>query len=118
MAKGLFESENKSSPRIEPTEIPSGVTYVARFIMAGPVGYQDGVYFLSQCALDDFAWTMKGKPVLMGPTSGDFPDPGMDHASIALAGRFFTTSTIWEAPKFYVSLVFGRNKLCLVMRGI
>lgn len=66
MAKGLFESENKSSPKIEPTEIPSGVTYVARFIMAGPVGYQDGVYFLSQCALDDFAWTMKGKPVLMG----------------------------------------------------
>ncbi len=66
MAKGLFESENKSSPKIELTEIPSGVTYIARFIMAGPVGYQDGVYFLSQCALDDFAWTMKGKPVLMG----------------------------------------------------
>ena len=62
MAKGLFESENKSSPKIELTEIPSGVTYIARFIMAGPVGYQDGVYFLSQCALDDFAWTMKGKP--------------------------------------------------------
>lgn len=66
MAKGLFESENKSSPKVEIEEIPSGVTYVARFIMAGPVGYADGVYFLSQCALDDFAWTLKGKPVLMG----------------------------------------------------
>ena len=66
MAKGLFESENKSSPKLEVEQIPSGVTYTARFIMAGPVGYADGVYFLPQNALDDFAWTLKGKPVLMG----------------------------------------------------
>jgi len=66
MAKGLFESENKSSPKIEVEEIPTGVTYTARFIVAGPVGYADGVYFLCQDALDEFAWTLKGKPVLMG----------------------------------------------------
>ena len=34
------------------------------------------------------------------PTSGDLPDPGIKPsplASPALAGRFFTTSTTWEA---------------------
>ena len=34
------------------------------------------------------------------PTLGDLPDPGvkpMSLASSALAGRFFTTSTTWEA---------------------
>ena len=32
------------------------------------------------------------------PTSGDLPDPGIEHASLlspALAGRFFTTLDIW-----------------------
>ena len=32
---------------------------------------------------------------------GDLPDPGIEPmclTSLALAGRFFTTSTIWEAP--------------------
>ena len=66
MAKGLFESENVPAPHIEEEEIPSGVTYRARFIVAGPVGYADGVYFLPQCALDSFAWTLKGKPVVIG----------------------------------------------------
>ena len=35
------------------------------------------------------------------PLSEDLPDPGIEPASLmspALAGRFFTTSTIWEAP--------------------
>ena len=35
------------------------------------------------------------------PLPGDFPDPGTEPASLmslALAGRFFTTSTTWEAP--------------------
>ena len=35
-------------------------------------------------------------------SSGDLPDPGIDLTSLmspALAGRFFTTSTTWEAPQ-------------------
>ena len=35
------------------------------------------------------------------PPPGDLPDPGIKPASPmspALAGRFFTSSTIWEAP--------------------
>ena len=34
------------------------------------------------------------------PSSGDLPDPGMEPTSLmspALAGGFFTTSSIWEA---------------------
>ena len=36
------------------------------------------------------------------PPSGDFPDPGIKHSSLeslALAGRFFTANTTWEAPR-------------------
>ena len=36
------------------------------------------------------------------PTLGDLPDPGIESvslASLALAGRFFTTSATWEALK-------------------
>lgn len=66
MAKGLFESENRSAPSVQIDEIPTGVTYTARFIVAGAVGYADGTYYLSQCALDSFADTLKGKPVLVG----------------------------------------------------
>ena len=35
------------------------------------------------------------------PSPGDLPDPGIKRVSLmslALAGRFFTTSTTWEAP--------------------
>ena len=35
------------------------------------------------------------------PTPGDLPDPGIKPTSLrspALAGRFFTTNTTWEAP--------------------
>ena len=38
------------------------------------------------------------------PFSGDFPNPGMEPASLlspASAGGFFTTSAAWEAPKNY-----------------
>ena len=31
------------------------------------------------------------------PSSRDLPDPGMEPMSHVLAGRFFTTSAIWEA---------------------
>ena len=36
------------------------------------------------------------------PPPGDLPDPGIEPTSLtspALAGRFFTTSATWEAPK-------------------
>lgn len=61
-----FEKENTVGIRIEEKEIPKGQTYRARFISAGPVGYKDGVYILSQDALDSFAYTLKGCPVLIG----------------------------------------------------
>ena len=61
-----FEKENTVAPRIEEHEIPKGQTYRAKFITAGPVGYKDGVYFLEQSALDEFAYTLKGCPVVIG----------------------------------------------------
>ena len=42
------------------------------------------------------------------PTSGDFPNPGIELTSLvspALAGRDFTTSTTWEAPFCQLSYV-------------
>ena len=41
-------------------------------------------------------------------TPGDLPKPGMEpasHASPALAGEFFTTSTTWEAPRMLTTKV-------------
>ena len=32
------------------------------------------------------------------PSSGDLPEPGVEPMSLALAGRFFTTSATWEVP--------------------
>ena len=32
------------------------------------------------------------------PLSVDLPDPGMEAASLALAGGFFSTSASWETP--------------------
>ena len=61
-----FEKENTVGVRIEEKEIPKGQTYRAKFISAGPVGYKDGVYFLEQSALDDFAYSLKGCPVVIG----------------------------------------------------
>ena len=40
---------------------------------------------------------------LLRPSPGDLPDPVIEPASLlspALAGRFFTTSTTWEAISF------------------
>ena len=33
------------------------------------------------------------------PTPGDLPDPGIEPASPALAGRFFTPEPPWKPPK-------------------
>lgn len=60
-----FDKEN-FVPHVEEAEIPKGVTYRAKFISAGPVGYKDGVYLLPQHCLDDFAYTLKGCPVVIG----------------------------------------------------
>ena len=38
------------------------------------------------------------------PSLGDLPDPGIKPMSLtspALAGRFFTTSTTWEAQEYW-----------------
>ena len=48
----------------------------------------------------EFSWQehWSGLPF---PTPGDLPDPGIEPSALAsstLAGRFFTTSTTWEAP--------------------
>ena len=34
------------------------------------------------------------------PPPEDLPDPGIEPTSLTLAGRFFTTSATWEAPKY------------------
>ena len=50
------------------------------------------------------------------PSPGDVPDPGIEHASLimspALTGRFFTTSSTWEAQEEIV----GRGMLQLHYR--
>ena len=57
------------------------------------------------------------------PPPRDLPDPGIEPESPALAGRFFTTSTTWEAytKKTYRRLVlllllshFSRVRLCAI----
>lgn len=60
-----FDKEN-FVPHVEEAQIPKGQTYRAKFICAGPVGYKDGVYLLPQHCLDDFAYTLKGCPVIIG----------------------------------------------------
>ena len=40
---------------------------------------------------------------MLFPPSGDFPNPGIQPASLgspALTGRFFATSATWEAPNW------------------
>ena len=37
---------------------------------------------------------------------GDLSNPGIEPVSLALAGRFFTTSTTWEAKSPYVEPTF------------
>ena len=47
----------------------------------------------------------RGSPWRLGtPTA---PEPGVEHASLALAGGFFTTSATWEAPIYFLSLAQG-----------
>ena len=44
------------------------------------------------------------------PPPGDLPDPGIEPVSLgslALAGRFFTTSAIWETTHMYINVGFS-----------
>ena len=44
------------------------------------------------------------------PSPGDLPDSGIEPVPVspAFTGRFFTTSTIWEAPSFWwLPAIFG-----------
>ena len=50
------------------------------------------------------------------PPPGILPDPGIEPASLmspALAGMFFTTSTVWEAP-FYIQCCVSINPKVLI----
>ena len=42
------------------------------------------------------------------PSPGDFPNPGIEPMSPALAGRFFTTSATWEAPSVFHHNLFRK----------
>ena len=45
------------------------------------------------------------------PAQGDLPDPGIEPVSLALAGRFFTTSATWEAPScpYHTAMLRGSS---------
>ena len=52
------------------------------------------------------------------PTPGDLPDPGIEpvsHASPALAGGFFTTSTVWKAIMSLLVFHFKYSSLYMLI---
>lgn len=61
-----FEKINTVYPRYDLTDVPKGITYRAKFITPGAVGYKEGAYLVSSDALDSFAWSLKGCPVVIG----------------------------------------------------
>lgn len=61
-----FDKENKRKTLPVEQEIPKGMTYRAKFISPGAVGYKEGAYLLTQSALDEFAYTLKRCPVIVG----------------------------------------------------
>ena len=48
------------------------------------------------------------------PPPEDLPDPGIEPASAALAGRFFITGATWEAPvgPSYLSILYIVRCIC------
>ena len=68
MATRCNESDKDKKRKTLPVEqeIPKGMTYRAKFICAGAVGYKEGTYLLPQYALDEFAYTLKRCPVIVG----------------------------------------------------
>ena len=61
-----FEKINMVAPRFVEPDIPKGTVYRAMFITPGAVGYKEGAYLVSSTALDSFAWSLKGCPVVIG----------------------------------------------------
>lgn len=99
-----FDKEN-FVPHVEETEIPSGVTYRAKFICAGPVGYKDGIYLLPQHCLDDFAYTLKGKPVIIGHQDI------LDEADMKEKAVGYVSSVDrWEDGSWFADFVIFENK--------
>ena len=45
------------------------------------------------------------------PPPGDLPHPGIERVSPALTGGFFTTNTIWEAPKSTILQLKNKTQL-------
>lgn len=75
-----FDKENKRNILPIEQEIPKGMTYRAKFICAGAVGYKEGTYLLSQSALDEFAYTLKRCPVIVGHQDIEDTDDMLDKA--------------------------------------
>ena len=61
-----FEKINMVAPRFAEPDIPKGTVYRAMFITPGAVGYKEGAYLVTSTALDSFAWSLKGCPVVIG----------------------------------------------------
>lgn len=61
-----FEKINTVYPRYDLTDVPKGTTYRAMFITPGAVGYKEGAYLVTSTALNSFAWSLKGCPVVIG----------------------------------------------------
>lgn len=61
-----FEKINMVAPRFVEPEVPKGTVYRAMFITPGAVGYKEGAYLVTPTALDSFAWSLKGCPVVIG----------------------------------------------------
>lgn len=101
-----FEKENETRqvPAFAEDEIPQGATYHCKFIEAGPVGYKDGIYLLPQENLDQFAWTLKNKPVVIGHQDIEDMDD-MKTKAVGMVthvercpetGRWFCDFCIWD----------------------
>ena len=44
------------------------------------------------------------------PSTGDLPDPGIEPASPALAGRFFTTESLGKPDAGILLLIFSKRR--------
>ena len=60
--------------------------------------------------------------VLPFPSPGDLPDPGIEHTSPALEGRFFTTEPSGKPMKplgcIYIAYTIKKKKSCALPAGL
>lgn len=103
-----FEKENEARavPAFAEAEVPQGATYRSKFIEAGAVGYKDGIYLLEQPYLDDFAWTLKNKPVVIGHQ--DIED--MDDMKSKAVGMVTSVDRCEESGKWYCEFCIWDEK--------